>query len=67
MTLDHVNKFVFSGDMQVIPEISRTAFPLFSIILAYNLARPTTNKSVFHRVFLRLFVCAVVSTPLFCL
>lgn len=37
MTIDHVNKYIFQYDYPVMLWIGRLAFPLFALLIAYNL------------------------------
>ena len=65
MTADHAQKY---GLMPAIPgvyEAGRMAFPLFGIVLAYNLARvPSHDRAVYIRVLTRLLCCgAIASIP----
>ena len=65
MTADHAQKY---GLMPAIPgvyEAGRLAYPLFGIVLAYNLARPSSEgPAVYCRVLIRLLVCgALASIP----
>jgi len=48
MTGDHVAKAFYGGYVPVISEAGRIAFPLFAVVMAYNLARPDadTAKSI---------------------
>jgi len=62
MTLDHFNKYVYSGTIPYLYEIGRLAMPLFSFVFAYNLARPKTlQNNVYQRVLSRLFVIGLIS------
>ncbi len=60
MTGDHALKILGLGYVPVVAELGRLAFPLFALVLAYNLAQPTADveKSV-----KRLFVWGVIATP----
>ena len=65
MTADHAQQY---GLMPAIPgayEAGRLAYPLFGIVLAYNLARPSSEgPAVYCRVLIRLLVCgALASIP----
>ncbi|HEL3777968.1 TPA: conjugal transfer protein [Stenotrophomonas maltophilia] len=48
MTGDHVAKVIFGGYVPVLSEAGRVAFPLFAVVMAYNLAQPGADvgKSV---------------------
>ncbi|PPU73693.1 TraX family protein [Xanthomonas cucurbitae] len=60
MTGDHALKVLAIGYVPVVAELGRAAFPLFALVLAYNLAQPGADieKSV-----KRLFVWGVIATP----
>ena len=52
MTGDHVAKVVFGGYVPVVSELGRTAFPLFALVMACNLAQPAptcANRSAGSR------------------
>ncbi|HEL4110003.1 TPA: conjugal transfer protein [Stenotrophomonas maltophilia] len=40
MTCDHVAKIIYGGYVPGLSEAGRVAFPLFALVMAYNLARP---------------------------
>ena len=42
MTTDHVNKYLLHNSIQALFDAGRLALPIFSFVLAYNLARPTS-------------------------
>ncbi len=65
MTGDHINKYLFNGTLPVLFEAGRLCIPIFSFVLAYNLARPDAiSAGVHQRVMLRLFVFgALASAP----
>ncbi|MFW9572545.1 conjugal transfer protein [Xanthomonas euvesicatoria] len=48
MTGDHVAKVLFGGYVPVLSELGRIAFPVFALVMAYNLAQPRADyaKSV---------------------
>ncbi|MDH0071442.1 TraX family protein [Stenotrophomonas maltophilia] len=48
MTGDHVAKVIYGGYVPGLSEAGRVAFPLFALVMAYNLAQPGANvvKSV---------------------
>ncbi len=60
MTGDHVLKVLAIGYVPVVAELGRVAFPLFALVLAYNLAQPNADveKSI-----KRLFVWGVIAAP----
>jgi len=60
MTGDHVAKVLDDGYIPVVSELGRIAFPLFALVLAYNLAQPGADviKSV-----RRLLLWGIVAEP----
>ncbi|WP_369981786.1 TraX family protein [Xanthomonas bundabergensis] len=60
MTGDHVAKVLDDGYIPVVSELGRVAFPLFAMVLAYNLAQPGADvlKSV-----RRLLLWGIVAQP----
>jgi len=48
MTGDHVARVLFGGYVPVVSELGRIAFPVFAVVMAYNLAEPGADvgKSV---------------------
>jgi len=48
MTGDHIAKVFFSGYLPVVSELGRIAFPVFALVMAYNLGEPNADigKSV---------------------
>ncbi len=43
MTGDHVNKVLFQGQLPWLTEVARIAFPVFAVVLAFNMARDGAN------------------------
>ena len=63
MTLDHVNKYLLNGSVPGLFAAGRLAVPLFSFVLAYNLARPASlRKGVYGRVAIRLAIAGVLAS-----
>ena len=65
MTLDHINKYLLHGSDPVLFAVGRLALPLFSFVLAYNLARPSSIANagqVFPRTLARLGGTAAAAT-----
>ena len=64
MTADHAQKYGLIA-VPGVYEAGRMAFPLFGIVLAYNLTRASSEgPAVYLRVLIRLFVCgALASIP----
>ncbi len=66
MTLDHINKYLFSAALPGLFELGRLALPLFCFVLAYNLARPNALQSrAYTSVMKRLFFFGAAATPVF--
>ena len=65
MTADHAQKYGLMPTVPGVYEAGRVAFPLFGIVLAYNLARAKSHDhAVYVRVLTRLLVCgAIASIP----
>ena len=65
MTADHAQKYGLLPTVPGVYEAGRVAFPLFGIVLAYNLARAKSHDhAVYVRVLTRLLVCgAIASIP----
>ena len=65
MTADHAQKYGLMPALSGVYEAGRLAFPLFGIVLAYNLARAKSHDhAVYVRVLTRLLVCgALASIP----
>lgn len=60
MTGDHVAKAFYGGYVPVVSEAGRIAFPLFALVMAYNLAQPGADLSKSIR---RLALWAVIAQP----
>lgn len=62
MTGDHVAKTLVHGYIPVVSELGRVAFPLFALVMAYNLAQPGADvlKSV-----RRLLLWGILAQPAF--
>ncbi len=61
MTIDHVNKYIFNGTIDLMFDAGRVAFPLFILVFAYNLTRSNANYS---KITQRLCTfCAIASLP----
>ena len=62
MTLDHVDKYLFHETVRPLFDLGRLAFPLFALVLAFNLARPDAlRRGVYPRLLGRLAVFAAIS------
>lgn len=60
MTGDHVAKVFFGGYVPVVSELGRIAFPVFAIVLAYNLAQPGVDAL---KSFRRLLLWGILAQP----
>lgn len=49
MTGDHVNKALLSGGYPILTDVSRVVFPIFAVVLAYNLTRPDSIRPALSR------------------
>lgn len=63
MVIDHFNSFVNPDYSQALFEIGRIAFPLFALVLGYNLARTSSDKM--PKIMLRLLVFGIMATPVY--
>lgn len=62
MTLDHVNKYLLHEAVKPMFAVGRLALPLFSLVLAYNLARPgALERGVYPRIAARLAIAAAIA------
>lgn len=62
MTGDHAAKLLYGGYVPVVSELGRLAFPIFALVMAYNLAQPGANVSKSVK---RLFVWGVIAQPVY--
>lgn len=62
MTGDHVNKVVLHGAYSWLTDISRVVFPIFAIVMAYNLVSHP-DAAATRRAMLRTLVTAVIVHP----
>lgn len=60
MTGDHVNKVLFAGQLPWLTEIARVAFPVFAVVLAYNMAREGAD---YQRQWWRLLCWGIIAQP----
>jgi len=64
MTCDHINRFLLKGTQPHWFEAGRLALPLFTFVLAYNLARPgALSCGVYPRTMKRLALFGFISMP----
>lgn len=63
---DHINKYLLNDTVDWLYDAGRLAMPLFTFVLAYNLARPATFvNGGYRRTMIRLVVCGVAASPAF--
>ena len=63
MTSDHAQKYGLMPTVPGVYEAGRVAFPLFGIVLAYNLARvQSRDPTVYARVLTRLLCCGTIAS-----
>ncbi len=63
MTADHAQKYGLMPAVPGVYEAGRMAFPLFGIVLAYNLARvQSRDPTVYVRVLTRLLCCGTIAS-----
>lgn len=62
MTGDHVNKVLFAGQLPWLTEIARVVFPIFAVVLAYNLSQHPSPEAT-RRALTRMLVFAVLAQP----
>ncbi|AOX64121.1 hypothetical protein BIZ42_19130 [Stenotrophomonas sp. LM091] len=60
MTGDHIAKVFYGGDVPVVSELGRIAFPVFALVMAYNLAEPGADIAKSVR---RLAMWAAIAQP----
>lgn len=60
MTGDHVARVFFDGYLPVVSELGRIAFPVFALVMAYNLAQPGADVGKSVR---RLLLWGIVAQP----
>ena len=64
MVLDHVDAFAFDRQLLWAGQLGRLVFPIFAVVIGYNLARPgALQAGVYPRVLQRLLVFGVVAMP----
>lgn len=63
MTGDHLNKYLFNGTLPYLFELGRIAMPIFTIVLALNLAREMERPSdLYKRTMIRLVFFGSIAT-----
>lgn len=60
MTCDHVAKVIYGGYVPGLSEAGRIAFPIFALVMAYNLAQPGADLAKSMR---RLFLWGLLAQP----
>lgn len=60
MTGDHVNKALFHSALPLLSEAARICFPIFALVLAYNLRRPGVDAA---RAMRRLLLVGCIAQP----
>lgn len=60
MTGDHAAKVFTGGYIPVVSELGRVAFPLFALVMAYNMAQPGADAA---RTLRRLLLWALIAQP----
>lgn len=64
MTIDHVNKFLLATEHPWMLYLGRLTMPIFTAVLAYNLARPgALEKGLYKRTLERLLVFGTMTMP----
>lgn len=64
MTCDHVAKIIYDGYVPGLSEAGRVAFPLFALVMAYNLAQPVADVLKSAR---RLALWGLIAQPVYAL
>ncbi|MBV2092960.1 MAG: conjugal transfer protein TraX [Candidatus Thiodiazotropha sp. (ex Ctena orbiculata)] len=65
MIADHIDVFLFNRQVPYLYEIGRMAMPIFSMVLAYNLAQSAIYKNpAYFRVARRLLFYGLISIPI---
>ena len=54
MVLDHVDAFFYARQLTWAGQLGRLVFPLFAVVIGYNLARPSVDPRARSRIFRRL-------------
>ena len=66
MTLDHVNKYLLGASQPWMFDLGRLVMPIFTAVLAYNLARPQAReRGLYRRTLGRLLYFGTITTPIF--
>lgn len=63
MVGDHVDAFVFSRALGWPSDLGRLVFPIFAVVIGYNLARPSVDASARARIAHRLVVFGLLAFP----
>ena len=63
MTVDHINKYLLHDAVPALFDLGRLALPIFSFVLAYNLARPTSlANGAYGRLARRLAIAGILAS-----
>jgi len=62
MTVDHINKYLFNGTIEIMFNVGRLAMPIFLYVLIFNLARPGQTNNINKRLISRVFIFGVMAT-----
>lgn len=66
MVGDHINKYLLNDTVPWLYDAGRVAMPLFTFVLAYNLARPGSfERGAYGRTLRRLAIFGALATPAF--
>ena len=66
MTVDHVNKYLLDAGQPWMFDLGRLVMPIFTAVLAYNLARPQAReRGLYQRTLGRLLYFGTITTPIF--
>lgn len=66
MTIDHINKFLLAASHPWMFWLGRLAMPIFTAVLAYNLARPgAREKGIYKRTLGRLLLIGALTSAIF--
>lgn len=60
MTGDHANKALYAGQLPLLSEAARVCFPIFAMVLVYNLCRPGVDAG---RAMRRLLLVGCIAQP----
>lgn len=61
MTVDHIDAFLYGRELAT--QVGRLVFPIFAVIVGYNLARPTLDAAGRRRLLRRLLAFGLLALP----